>query len=733
MASLVCVIVAAPPVAGFYWLAFESERKEVLQELGTLAATAAAMLDGDLVATLRKLEQTGDKDYLRALEPLIRFHNANPRIYYLYTTMFVDDKERYVLDTAVAKDRLKVPWELKASTIMEEVLEADERGAKEESAAMREAIQKGNRYVFSKPYTDPVYGQFLTGSAPVFDSSGKVVGALNVDFSLETLNSELDGIRAGAAGALAVAVLVSLLGGFVYAKTRDSQDRALAERNEAMTQRQKTASDLENLLDKMIGAFSLQEMIYDAVGTPSDYRFLKVNAAFERMTGFKAADVTGRTAKEVFGQVEEELTLTYGRVVLSGEPRHLEWRDARTGRWHEITAYRAGEHEFACHYVDVTERHNAQEAVALNEERYRIAAMATGQVVYDLDVAAGVVAWEGAVEQVLGCKPEEARTIDLAGWEAMIHEEDRARVMAGLVRAREECGVFRAEYRLLRKDGATAVVEETGVFLPGPDKRAVRMIGAMNDVTQARAMENALRDSESRFRRLAENSMDMIALFDQAGVFVYVSPASVRITGYAPEELVGRRGDSFAHEEDAAAFGVALGQEAGEPGARTCLWRFRHKNGRYVWLETVAQRCADSGGSPARTVAVSRDMTDRMRAEAMLKTQHALALRLADADDLETALEAALDAVKEVAPACAVNVYLRCQEQRGFELAASRGLAPEHLGVARALGVANAMIRIAGGGKPAYFSAGDPIAKELIGDRDGVLLKAGAIIPLATH
>jgi len=645
--------------------------------------------------------------------------------------MFVGDQERYVLDTAVARDRLKIPWQLKASTIMEEALDSGEQGEKAETAAMREAILKGQRYVFSKPYTDPVYGQFLTGSAPVLNSSGQVVGALNVDFSLETLNDELDGIRAGGMGALSVAILVSLLGGTVYARTRASQDRALAERNEALIQRQKTASDLENLLDKMIGAFSLQEMIYDAVGTPSDHRFLKVNAAFERMTGLKGEEVTGRTAREVFGRVDEDLTLTYGRVVLSGEPRNLERRDVKTGRWYEVTAYRAGEHQFACHYVDVTERHNAQEEVALNEERYRIAAMATGQVVYDLDVATGVVAWEGAVEQVLGCRPEKAKKIDQGSWEAMIHEEDRARVKGGLVRAREECGAFRAEYRLLRKDGGTAVVEETGVFLPGPDKRAVRMIGAMNDVTQARAMEKALRDSESRFRRLAENSMDMIALFDQDGAFVYVSPASLRITGYAPEELVGRRGDSFAHEEDAAAFVVALGQEASEPGARTCVWRFRRRNGRYIWLEMVAQRCTDSGGSPARTVAVSRDMTDRMRSEAMLKTQHALALRLADADVLGPALEAALDAVTAIAPGCAVNVYLRCQEQKGFELAASRGVAPEQMAVARAFGVASAMIRTAGGGKPTYFRAGDPVAKELIGDREVVGLKEGAIIPLA--
>ncbi len=153
---------------------------------------------------------------------------------------------------------------------------------------------------------------------------------------------------------------------------------------------------------------------------------------------------------------------------------------------------------------------------------------------------------------------------------------------------------------------------------------------------QSRA-EEALRDSERRYRLLAENSTDMISRYGPDGVFLYASPSCRRLLGYDPEELIGRSVYDLIHPDDLAATARVGEALLSSPEAQMSTCRLRHKDGRYVWVEGALRAVLDPlTGAIAEVHCASRDVTERVRAEAELR-------------ESETRLQAILDNVAAVA------------------------------------------------------------------------------------
>ncbi len=137
------------------------------------------------------------------------------------------------------------------------------------------------------------------------------------------------------------------------------------------------------------------------------------------------------------------------------------------------------------------------------------------------------------------------------------------------------------------------------------------------DVTEAREAEAKLREREQLFRLLAENMTDLVALHDAEGCVVYVSPSAERIVGYAPEELIGHRLEEFWHPEDRGRL-PSLPEQAGGEQPGVLVYRFRHKQGGYRWLETHVRAIRDETGRLIQLQTSSRDVTDRVETEQAL-------------------------------------------------------------------------------------------------------------------
>lgn len=147
-------------------------------------------------------------------------------------------------------------------------------------------------------------------------------------------------------------------------------------------------------------------------------------------------------------------------------------------------------------------------------------------------------------------------------------------------------------------------------------------IAAIRTRDRQRRAEEALRESEQRFRLLAENSTDLITRHTPEGIFRYVSPASQTLLGYVPEELVGQNALQFVHPDDLAMVQTFYQQLLTQQHVNlsTLTFRGRRKDDLYRWLEITARTIRDTDtGHVIEFQVATRDVTERQQAAQALQ------------------------------------------------------------------------------------------------------------------
>ncbi len=199
-------------------------------------------------------------------------------------------------------------------------------------------------------------------------------------------------------------------------------------------------------------------------------------------------------------------------------------------------------------------------------------------------------------------------------------------------------------------EGRTHFVEAVPIGGAGDEVSGV--MGVSLDVTERQRTEETLRTSERDFRLLAENATDFVSRQDREARLVYASPSSSSMFGFAPAELTGRSGFDFVHPDDVDLVRATYREVLRTPGGQTVSFRLRHKNGGYVWAETSCRGIADDSGEVSEVHCVTRDITERRRAQAelerLLRQQSAIAAlgeQALEDDDLARLLRRACSTV----------------------------------------------------------------------------------------
>jgi two-component system, sensor histidine kinase and response regulator len=294
---------------------------------------------------------------------------------------------------------------------------------------------------------------------------------------------------------------------------------------------------------------------------------------------------------------------------------------------------------FAARAAAELERLQYEERLRESEQRWRSLTEELRQVNARLDLAmrgSNIGIWEfdmpdGRIEnsqqtfinvwESLGYEPREAPTDFASGFALAVHPDDQERlrreIQDFLVSSRRE---FETEYQVRHKGGSDRWRLARGVALRDPEGKLVRFIGSFVDITDLKRAEQALRESEERFRGTFENAAVGIAHRDLQCRFLRVNDKFCSIVGYSRGELLEMTFQDITHPQDLAAeLGLHAPLLRGELPSYALEKRYVRKDGSLVWAQVFASLQRDAAGAPAYDIAIIHDITERKRLEEALR------------------------------------------------------------------------------------------------------------------
>lgn len=161
------------------------------------------------------------------------------------------------------------------------------------------------------------------------------------------------------------------------------------------------------LFENMTVGFALHEMIYGQDGKPCNYRFLEVNPAFEKITGLIAAEITGKTVKEVFPGTESYWIELYGKVAQTGIPDSFQNYSKELGKYFDVRVFCPRKDQFATIFSDVTERMRTEEKLKESEKRFKDIAENSADMIWETDASGKYTYISAASGILLGYTPDE--------------------------------------------------------------------------------------------------------------------------------------------------------------------------------------------------------------------------------------------------------------------------------------------------------------------------------------
>lgn len=268
--------------------------------------------------------------------------------------------------------------------------------------------------------------------------------------------------------------------------------------------------------------------------------------------------------------------------------------------------------------LELEERCRVEGALRDSEQRFRQLFELTPKIaVQGYNHQRQVIYWNYASEELYGYTKSEALGRQLE--DLIIPLEMRQEVIAAVQRWLTTGQVIPAsELSLIRKDGSRVAVYSSHMMLVNSEGEQ-EMYCVDIDLRDRKQAEEALRESENRYRLLAENMNDLVCLHDLQGRYLYVSPSCESLLGYRYDEMLEQDPYVFFHPDDRdriyqETHVAALG---GKPTPIT--YRILHKSGHYVWFETLTKPVLNRAGEIVHLQTTSRDVTERIQAQTQLK------------------------------------------------------------------------------------------------------------------
>jgi len=357
-------------------------------------------------------------------------------------------------------------------------------------------------------------------------------------------------------------------------------------------------------------------------------KLIYVNPAGCALLGMTEESLIGRRLCELVHPDDRKAAITRERAWRAGipQPKRLTERflhaDGRT-IWMEYSLDVICFEEQATTLVtghDVTEQKKAEEGLRKSEanlaEAQRIAAVGS----WEWDIPNDRVTWSDELFRIYGLEPSRVQ----ASYElylSRLHPEDRAMTMGAGDRALKDGQPFECEQRMIREDGEVRTLWTSGRVDVDAAGRPVRMYGAVQDITARRRAEEALKESEERFRTLCTQAPVMLMSFDPSGRIRDISNYWLQTMGYERHEVVGQDGWSFIAPDSQVRLreAIAENQRNRESVIKDFPIRAIRKDGTTVDLLSTSVAEVSDSGEVKGAICVEINLTDLQRAEEALR------------------------------------------------------------------------------------------------------------------
>lgn len=417
-------------------------------------------------------------------------------------------------------------------------------------------------------------------------------------------------------GAISLLLLMLVFLSLVYLRKQGIGRQALEQ-----MQAERALQNSETRYRELFDAMSSGVAVYRAKDDGEDFLLLDLNEAGQKITRVYT-DFIGRSVCDLFPGIKDlGLFPVFQRVWKTGKPESHPaalYRDYRLAFWVENHVYQLPSGELVSIFDDITERKQAEEALREGERRFK--AQYDGNplptftwrqqgkdfLLIDLNARAKDVLGE-QIEAFVGTRASEMYA-------------DRQEILRAFQRCFDEQRILRTETRSEHFIPGKLVVV-TFVFIP-PDLIMVHM----EDITERRQAEEALRESEEKYRRIAENVADVVWVSDLHLNITYVSPSVERMIGEPADVHMQRATEEKFPPDSLKKIHAVLAEEferekdpkGDKNRARLIELEHYRADGTTVWLAMHISFVRDENGNPVGFLGVSRDIAERKRAEEAL-------------------------------------------------------------------------------------------------------------------
>ncbi|MBI3652364.1 MAG: PAS domain S-box protein [Acidobacteria bacterium] len=375
--------------------------------------------------------------------------------------------------------------------------------------------------------------------------------------------------------------------------------------------------DSENRYRALYENNPLMVFTVDSQGT-----ILTVNEFGAQQLGYSAPELIGQSGSVLFHPADQDAALQEIVQCLRHPEAVFQWEISKVhqdGRslWvkENARAVRRANGKLAVLIVseDITWRKQAEEALRLSETKFRNVAESTASAMFIFHDG-HLLYVNPATEHILGYSQTELLTMPVTD---VIHPDFQALYFARAEAIQHGSHMpFRAEYKLFHKNGTERWVDVTFGDLVTMDAQQV-VIGTAYDITERKLAEEALRQSEAKFRNVAESTASAM-LIHRNGELIYVNPATERITGYTQEELLGMNLLNLIHPAFRSLyFQRTEARKRGEQIGHRCEYKLLHKSGAERWVDFTFGGFVHLDSQQA-TIGTAYDITDRKQAEELL-------------------------------------------------------------------------------------------------------------------